>query len=383
MSGKVYCRKKEYMILDSAKRIVIKVGSSLLIDEKTHKINDKWLKSLVEDILLLKKDGKEVVIVTSGAVALGTAYIKSKGRTLKLEEKQAAAACGQTDLIRNYQKYFNEEKKQTAQILLTIFDSENRRHYLNAKNTIETLLENDVVPIINENDSVATHELRFGDNDRLAAKVAQMTGSDYLILLSDVDGLYTSNPKLDSSAIHISQIDEINEQIEAMATEALSSSVGSGGMITKIAAAKIAMKCGCNMILTKGNQNHPIKSLLSGAKHTLFISKKNPISARKQWIASSLTVSGEIVVDSGAITALRNGKSLLPAGVIDVKGKFERGDAVEIKNCKLQKIGIGITAYSSNDARMIMGHKSQEIEHIVGFSGRSDLIHRDDMVLDL
>jgi len=365
----------------NAKRVVIKIGSSLLMDKKEKGIRHKWLKSLVDDILALQKKDIEVIIVTSGSVALGKKYIKFKKDTLKLEEKQAAAACGQTDLVRSYQRYFNDKKAQAAQILLTIFDSENRRNYLNAKNTIETLLENKVIPIVNENDTVATHELRFGDNDRLAARVAQMVSADHLIVFSDIDGLYTSNPKIDENAVHIEEVDEIDNHIESMAGGS-SSLVGTGGMITKIAAAKIATRCGCNMILTKGVETNPIKKLINGGKHTIFLSKENPISARKQWIASSINPSGEIIIDQGALRALKKGKSLLPAGVIDVVGEFERGDAVEIKDFKMEKVGVGITAYSSSDANMIKGHHSQEIEHIVGFTGRSDLIHADDLVVE-
>ncbi|PIR37224.1 MAG: glutamate 5-kinase [Alphaproteobacteria bacterium CG11_big_fil_rev_8_21_14_0_20_39_49] len=369
------------MELKNAKRVVIKIGSSLLIDKKQSGIRHKWLKSLVDDVVDLRKRNIDVVLVTSGAVALGKKYIKFKKAVLTLEEKQAAAACGQTDLSRNYQRYFNDKKIQTAQLLLTIFDSENRRNYLNAKNTIETLLENKVLPIINENDTVATHGLRFGDNDRLAARVSQMVGANYLILFSDIDGLYTANPNIDESAVHIEEVDEIDERIEAMAGGS-SSTVGSGGMVTKIAAAKIAMMCGCNMILAKGFDMNPVKKLFEGGRHTLFISKENPLNARKRWIASSLSPSGEIIIDAGAARALQAGKSLLPAGVIDVLGEFDRGDAVEIKNSKMERIGIGIAAYSSSDAHMIKGHQSQEIEHIVGFSGRNDLIHANDLVVD-
>lgn len=370
------------MTIKKAKRIIIKIGSALIVNAGGTGLNEKWLKSLIDDIADLIKQGKEVIIVTSGSIALGRQYIKSGKKSLRLEEKQAAAACGQIELVMHYRKYLNEHNIQAAQILVTIFDSENRRNYLNAKNTIETLLANGIVPIINENDTVATHEIRFGDNDRLAARVAQMTSSDLLILLSDVDGLYTANPKLDSSAKHIAKVAEINLEIEEMAGGALSSGVGSGGMITKIAAAKIAAASGCSMILAKGNKKNPIKSLLKGGKHTLFMSDDTPMNARKRWIGSSLNATGEIIVDDGAVRALKNGSSLLPAGVVDVKGEFERGDTVEIKDCKLKKIGVGISAYSAEDARLIMGHQSQEIEHIVGFSGRNELVHRDNMVVE-
>lgn len=369
------------MSIEKAKRIVIKIGSSLIVDEKGTGLRDKWLKTLIDDVADLKKQGKDVIIVTSGAVALGRKYIKSGKRALKLEEKQAAAACGQIELVRHYQRFFDEKNIQAAQILLTIFDSENRRKYLNAKNTLETLLENKIVPVINENDTVATQELRFGDNDRLAARVAEMTGSDLLILFSDVDGLYSSNPRLDPDAKHMAEVKSITDEIENMGGAALAMGVGSGGMITKIAAAKIAMASGCNIILTLGTNNHPVKALQSGGKHTLFISSETPISARKRWIASSLNVTGEIYIDNGAVAALKKGNSLLPAGIVDVVGKFSRGDTVEIKDCRMNKIGVGITAYSSRDAKMIMGHQSAEIENIIGFLGREELIHRDNMVI--
>jgi glutamate 5-kinase len=370
------------MSIENAKRIVIKVGSSLIVDQKGSGLREKWLKSLIDDVVALKKRGKEVIIVTSGSVALGKKYIKYGKNGLKLEEKQAAAACGQTELVRHYQKFLNEHGIQAAQILLTIFDSESRRNYLNAKSTLEVLLANNIVPVINENDTVATHELRFGDNDRLAARVAQMSGSGLLILFSDVDGLYTANPRLDSDAMHINEVKAITEEIEAMGGEAITTGVGSGGMITKIAAAKIAMSSGCDVILTLGTNLNPIKTLEEGGKHTLFISQENSINARKRWIASSLNIAGVIVVDNGAVRALRAGNSLLPAGVVDIKGVFKRGDTVEIKDCSLKKVGLGISAYSSRDAKMIMGHKSQDIENLVGFSGRNELIHRDNMVVE-
>ncbi len=369
------------MDFNKAKRLVIKIGSSLIVDQEKGTLKEGWLKSLADDIVYLKKKGKEVVIVTSGSVALGRKNIKSKKKELKLEEKQAAAACGQTELVRYYQKFLNNHNTYAAQILLTVFDTENRRNYLNAQNTIETLLENGIVPIINENDTVATQELRFGDNDRLAARVSQMISADLLILLSDVDGLYTSNPKLDSLAMHIDKVEGISDDVEHMAGEALSTGVGSGGMVTKIEAAKIATLGGCHMILASGKEHNPIKKLEQGAKHTLFLSSETPHNARKRWISSSLKISGEIIVDDGAIRALKNGKSLLPAGVIDVKGKFERGDTVAIKDCRLKEIGSGLIAYSSEDAKLIMGHQSQEIEHITGFSGRNELIHSNDLVI--
>lgn len=365
----------------NAKRIVIKLGSSLLIDDEGKNIRQKWLKSLVSDICDLTKQGINVAIVTSGAVALGSKYIDFKSDNLLLEEKQAAAACGQIDLVGNYQFYFNAKNIQVAQILLTMLDSEIRRNYLNAKNTMDTLIENNVIPIINENDTVATGDLRFGDNDRLSAKVAQMIGAEYLIILSDVDGVYTSNPNIDDNAVHIDRIEKIDAKIEAMAGDAIEDGVGTGGMITKIQAAKISVASGCHMILAKGTDTNPIKKLLNGAKHTLFVSNETPISARKQWIATSLQTKGKIIIDRGAVAALKNGNSLLPAGVIDVDGEFDRGDTVEIQDPSQTQVGVGIVAYSSSEASMIKGHQSSEIKHIVGFSGRNDLIHANDLVI--
>lgn len=368
-------------LTQKAKRIVLKVGSSLMVNQDDGNLRESWLKSLAEDVTYLRGQGKDVVIVTSGSVALGRKYIPGAKRSLKLEEKQAAAACGQPELVRRYQEYLGKNNIPVAQILLTIIDFENRRNYLNAKNTLETLLANDVVPVINENDTVATEELRFGDNDRLAARVAQMISADLLILFSDVDGLYTGNPRLDKDAKHISEVKEITKQISDMATGALSDGIGSGGMVTKVEAAKIAVSGGCNMILASGKENNPVKRLENGTKHTIFFSHENPIKARKHWIASSLHTSGEVIIDDGAVAALKSGKSLLPAGVIDIHGKFDRGDTIVIKDSKMNKLGVGLSAYASDDAKLIIGQKSQAIESMIGFTGRDELIHRDNLAL--
>lgn len=371
--------KSDSMDILQSKRIVIKIGSSLIFNTDKQSVRGKWLDSLAEDIAHLRQQGIEVAVVSSGAVAMGRQSLNIKRNTLKLEEKQAAAACGQSELVRRYKKYLKKREINVAQILITLFDSENRRNYLNVKNTIEVLLENGVVPIINENDTVATHELRVGDNDRLAARVAQMIGADTLILFSDIDGLYTTNPKLKADAEHIKEITEITQEVISMGGRAMSS-VGSGGMVTKIEAAKIAMDNGCNTIITSGRTKFPIKALIEGAKATYFIANESPFKARKKWIAGHLKVSGEIVIDNGALKALDKGSSLLPAGVIDIFGEFDRGDLVVIKNYHLMEVGRGLTAYSSEDARLIMGQQSTEIEHMTGFSGRNELIHRDDMV---
>lgn len=369
------------MNIQTANRIVIKIGSSLVTDTQKGVLKEEWLKTFIEDVVNLLKQGKAVVIVTSGAISLGKRYITSAKQPLKLEEKQAAAACGQTELVRNYQKYLHKYKRHAAQILLTLQDSDNRRNYLNAKNTIETLLANGIVPVINENDTVATHQIRFGDNDRLAARVAQMVGADLLIILSDIDGLYEANPQLYPNAPHIPKVTRITKKIQLMAGNPLSG-VGTGGMITKLQAAKIATSNGCHMIIAKGTIKHPIKRLGNGAKHTLFTAVDSPMNARKRWFYNKLSITGDIIIDDGAYKALLNGKSLLPAGVIAIQGTFERGDAVIIRNSKQEEVGRGLVAYSANDAKLIIGHQSSDIANIVGFSGRNELIHRDDMVIN-
>lgn len=369
-------------MLSNAKCIVIKIGSSLIIGEG-NKARRNWLASLAEDIAELKKSGKEIIVVTSGAVALGRESLGYGSRKLELEEKQAAAACGQITLFSLWAETLGNVGLAPAQMLLTADESINRNRYLNARNTLETLLENShIVPIINENDTVATAELRFGDNDRLAARVAQMAGADLLILFSDIEGLYSSDPRIDSSAELQEKIEEITPAIEAMAGGARSA-ISSGGMATKITAAKIATAAGCHMIIAKGVETHPLRTLIDGGKHSLFIAKGNPLSARKHWIAGSLHPAGIITVDAGAARALATGKSLLPAGVTKVSGNFERGDSVVICDDKGAKIGCGLISYSAEDAKRIIGKKSAEIEQILGFKRRDVLIHRDDMVLDI
>lgn len=368
-------------MIKNAKRIVIKIGSSLVIKEN-NQAKKSWLASLTEDIVALKKQKKEIVIVTSGAVALGRKFMGYDSRPLVLEEKQAAAACGQIKLFSLWEKTLHDSGLYPAQILLTADDSIHRRRYLNARNTLETLLENrNILPIINENDSLATAELRFGDNDRLAARVAQMVGADLLVILSDVDGLYDQNPREHPNALFQEKITEITEEIEAMAGGA-GSLVGTGGMTTKIAAAKIATSAGCHTIIARGTEKHPIKSLVEGGKSTLFLAKENPLSARKHWIAGSLHPAGTITVDKGAEQALKNEKSLLPVGVSDISGEFDRGDAVLICNSKGKLLGRGLIAYNSHDTKRIIGKKSREIEKVLGFKRRDVLIHRDDMVLE-
>lgn len=367
--------------ISQAKRIIVKVGSSLLIGNDNLE-RGEWLGTLVSDIAALKRAGAEVIIVTSGAVALGRHVMGFGSRALTLEEKQAAAACGQAPLLAAWGKAMAAQQLAPAQILLTADDSINRRRYLNARNTLETLLANrQVVPVINENDTVATAELRFGDNDRLAARVAQMVSADLLVLLSDIDGLYSADPRTDASARFIGEVHGITPEIEAMAG-GVGSSVGSGGMRTKIEAAKIALAAGCHMLIRKGLRDHPLSALEKEGRETWFISEATPLSARKNWISGSLHPAGTVVVDDGAAAALKNGKSLLPAGVKQVEGSFERGDAVVIKTLSGQVLGRGLVAYSAADAERIAGQQSQKIEEILGFKGRSALIHRDDMVLE-
>jgi len=298
---------------------------------------------------------------------------------LRLEESQAAAAAGQIRLAHAWQEALGRRDIPVAQILLTIEDTEDRRRYLNARNTMSTLLRLGVVPVINENDTVATDEIRFGDNDRLAARVAQMASADTLVLLSDIDGLYTANPGVDADAQHIAAVDAITPAIEAMAGAALNVD-SSGGMVTKIAAARIALQAGCRMAIASGKAAHPLARLADGARCTWFVSQAEPQTARKRWIAGSLKPDGTLTVDEGAARALRAGKSLLPAGVTQIEGRFERGDAVVVRDPAGLELARGLTAYSADDARRISGHRSSEIEQILGYRGREEMIHRDDLV---
>lgn len=368
-------------MLGSFKRIVIKVGSSLIVGEDSA-LRRAWLASLAEDIASLKKTGKQVIVVTSGAVALGRVQLGLTAKSaLELEEKQAAAACGQIELFTAWRDAFAKYGLGIAQLLLTADDSIVRRRYLNARNTIETLLELGAIPIINENDTVATAEIRFGDNDRLAARVAQMAGADALILFSDIDGLYSADPNTNPKAEFIREVKELSADIERMAGGS-ASNIGSGGMVTKLAAAKIAMAAGCHMLIARGTGEHPLKALQDGGRATHFHAQGNPLSARKHWIAGSVHPAGSVVIDDGAARALQSGKSLLPAGVVDISGQFDRGDAVVIKDRQGKIIGKGLISYASEDAIRIMGKKSQDIEQILGFRRKDVLIHRDDMVLD-
>lgn len=365
----------------NAKRLVIKTGSALVTDETHGTARRAWMQSLASDVAMLKAQGKEVVIVTSGAVALGRTVLGIQEKNLKLEQKQASAACGQNLLMLAWAEAFSAHGLHVAQLLLTVDDSEHRRRYLNARNTLEVLLAQNIIPIINENDTVATAEIRIGDNDRLAARAAQMVSADVLVLLSDIDGLYTANPKQDAAAAFIEEVKEVTPEIEGFAGKA-ESAFGTGGMATKLMAARIAMHAGCHMVIARGVEEHPLTRLARGERCTWFIAPVSPIRARKQWIAGAVHTNGKVVVDEGAQTALEHGNSLLPAGVTQVQGAFERGDTVLIVNGSGRLLGRGLSAYSAGDAQKIMGQKSSTIERILGFKGRDTLIHRDDMVLE-
>lgn len=364
-----------------AKRVVIKIGSSLLVDGTTGQLRRNWLTALGQDIAQIKRRGQEVLIVSSGSIAMGRHVLGLKNTPLRLEESQAAAATGQIQLAHAYQEILGLEKIQVAQILLTPGDTEERRRYLNARSTITTLLSLGALPVVNENDTVATSEIRYGDNDRLAARVAQMISADCLVLLSDVDGLYTADPKGDANAKFIREVKDLDGEILAMASKT-KTDVGRGGMETKLKAAQIAMAAGCNMFITSGTVMHPLKALEDGALSTCFIAHETPRNARKKWIAASLSSRGHLIIDKGAEKALKSGKSLLPAGVSKVEGPFERGDLVMVMNSDGQELGRGLVAYSSEDAQCIIGHKSSEIAEILGYSGRDEMIHRDELALN-
>ena len=367
-------------ILAAAHTIVVKVGSSLLIDAKTGSLRRDWLKSLSADIAKLKSEGKEVLLVSSGAIALGRRALKLKSGALRLEESQAAAAAGQVRLAEAYADILAREGIVAAQVLLTLDDTEERRRYLNARATLKTLLELGAVPVINENDTVATAEIRFGDNDRLAARVASMMQADHLILLSDVDGLYSADPTRDAEARHIDEVRAITPQIEAMAGGPVSG-VGRGGMTSKLIAAKIATAAGCEVVIAKGKTANPISVLRAGACATRFRASTTPAAARKRWIAGVLKPQGTLIIDAGAVKALGAGKSLLPAGIRQVDGRFERGDVVMVRDGDGREIARGLAAYGAGDAERIAGKRSLEIEAILGYRGRDEMIHRDDLAL--
>lgn len=367
--------------LATARRLIVKIGSALLVDDGTGEIRTGWLAGLALDISALRARGVEVVIVSSGAIAVGRTRLGLPAGDLALEQKQAAAATGQIRLAHAWQEALSLHDMTVAQVLLTLSDTEERRRHLNARATIETLLQMGAVPVINENDTVATEEIRYGDNDRLAARVAQMISADTLVLLSDVDGLYDADPRTSDTAELIPEVAEITPAIEAMAGAA-PAGYSSGGMVTKLDAAKIATAAGCAMAITDGKSENALAALATDGRCTWFLPTSEPLTARKRWIAGAVAASGAILIDAGAVTALSGGKSLLPAGVTGIEGRFERGDAVEIKVSGGGVIGRGLSAYSSEDAARIAGRKSRDIEGILGYRGRDEMIHRDDMVLE-
>jgi glutamate 5-kinase len=366
--------------LQDQKRIVIKIGSATLVDAKSGRLRAAWLQTLVDDIAWLKEQGKEVLIVSSGAIALGRKQTNLPSGHLKLEQSQAAAAIGQIALGQAYADALHKVDLIAGQILLTLGDTEERRPYLNARATLATLLELGVVPIVNENDTVATSEIKYGDNDRLAARVATMISADCLVLLSDIDGLYTAPPASNPDAKHLPVIEKITPEIEAMAGSA-GSSLAKGGMTTKIAAAKIAVKAGTSMVIANGAGYNPLQAIVNGAKCSWFLAKANPITARKRWIHGSLEPHGSIKLDAGAVRALLSGKSLLPAGVTKLDGTFSRGDAVILNGPDGEEIARGLIAYDRAEADKIIGRQSHEIAGLLGYDGRAEVIHRDDMVL--
>jgi len=366
--------------LTRARRLVVKVGSALLVEGNSGRVNRSWLATLIEDLQRLRKRGQQVILVSSGAIALGRRRLGLKKGALRLEESQAAAAVGQIRLAHAYKELLEEHEVTVAQVLLTLEDSERRRRYLNARATLEALLTLGALPVINENDTVATAEIRYGDNDRLAARVAQMSGADCLVLLSDVDGLYDADPNKEPRARIVPEVRHITAEIEAMAGSA-TSGVGSGGMTAKILAAKIAVAAGCHMCIASGHPRHPLRRIEDGAPCTWFVPSATPAAARKQWIAGTLRPAGAISIDAGALRALLDGKSLLPAGVTAARGRFERGDTVSVLSADGAEVARGIVAYSDADAARIMGRQSSEIEQLLGFRGRDEMIHRDDLVL--
>ncbi|MBT8389392.1 MAG: glutamate 5-kinase [Boseongicola sp.] len=363
--------------LIEAKRIVVKIGSALLVEDG--KLRAKWLKTLAEDVADLRARGVDVVLVSSGSIALGRSGLALGGGVLPLEQSQAAAAVGQIRLARAYEEALEPHEITTAQVLVTLEDSANRRRYLNSRATLEQLLSLGVVPIVNENDTVATDEIRYGDNDRLAAQIAVTIGADVLVLLSDVDGFYSENPKENASATRYDVIEAITPEIEAMAGDA-GTGLSKGGMKTKIMAARTATAGGAAMAITLGAPNNPLKRIDNGARCTWFTPETDPQAARKRWIAA-MKPKGALVLDAGAVGALKRGKSLLPAGVTEVSGRFGRGDPVGIEGPDGTQLGHGLTRYTADEARAIKGQRSDRIEAILGYPGRAALVHRDDMAL--
>jgi glutamate 5-kinase len=364
----------------AARRIIVKIGSALLVERGTGRLRATWLNSLADDVAELVGRGKDIILVSSGAIALGRHVLGLASGPLELEQSQAAAAIGQISLSSAYQDVFKARGLSVAQVLLTLGDTEERRRYLNARRTMDTLLAHRAVPVVNENDTVATSEIRYGDNDRLSARVASMMSADCLVLLSDVDGFYTAPPGKDAAARRLDVITQITPEIEAMAGDA-GTELSRGGMVTKIEAAKIALGSGTHMVISSGKIMHPLKALADGVACTWFLAPSDPVAARKRWIAGNLEPRGAVEIDAGAEKALLSGKSLLPAGVRRLDGVFDRGDAVVIRAADGRELGRGLIAYSHTDAGRIIGKKSGEIARILGYDGRAELIHRDDMAL--
>lgn len=366
--------------LATARRLVVKIGSALVVDSAQASLRLGWMAAIAADIAALRARGVEVIVVSSGAIALARRTLKLTRRRLRLDEKQAAASVGQIRLAGAWADVLAAQGLTAAQLLLTLDDSEDRRRYLNARATLHTLLELGCIPVINENDAVATAEIRFGDNDRLAARVAEMVGADQLILLSDIDGLYTADPRTSPGAAHLPVVEAVTPEIEAMGGEP-PPGYSSGGMRTKLIAARIATGAGCAMAVALGNIDHPLAALEQGARCTWFLPAGTDRSARKRFILGTLQPAGRFTLDEGAVRALAAGRSLLPAGVREVGGSFERGDVVEVLAPDGRALGRGLTAYASGDAARIIGRRSAEIESILGWRGRDELIHRDDLVL--
>jgi len=376
-----YCRTmSKTPLLKDFRRIVVKVGSSLLVDQSAGGLKRDWLASLAADIAALHQEKRDLLVVSSGAIALGRAVLKLPQGALKLEDSQAAAAVGQIALARSWSEVLSAHAITAGQVLVTLGDTEERRRYLNARSTIDKLLEWRAVPVINENDTVATNEIRYGDNDRLAARVATMMSADLLVLLSDVDGLYDKPPATGGDGKLVPVVPRISPEIEAMAGVS-ESQFARGGMLTKIEAGKIATTAGTHMVIASGRVLHPLQRIAEGAACTWFLTPANPVTARKKWIAGSLEPRGALVIDAGAVRALRSGKSLLPAGVIKVDGAFGRGDAVVVRGPDGSEIGRGLIAYDAEDADKIKGQSSADVVCILGFTGRTEMIHRNDLVL--
>tara|TARA_B100000902_G_scaffold56866_1_gene63708 strand:+ start:501 stop:1607 length:1107 start_codon:yes stop_codon:yes gene_type:complete len=366
------------MSLKNSKVIVVKIGSSLLVD-KNKKIRRRWLLSFAKDIKKLRKKSKKVIIVSSGAIALGCIKMNYDKKNLKLDKSQAIASIGQIELMNLFSNTFSKYNLDISQILLTLQDTEERRRSLNAKRTFENLFNLNYIPIVNENDTIATTEIKYGDNDRLASRVAQITNADTLVLLSDVDGLYTKNPKHSMDAKLIRKVDNLNEDLKNVNFKGINE-FGSGGMNTKIEAAKICQLSGCNMIIANGLYHNPIDRILIKNEFTLFISKVSKLDARKKWIISSISPKGELLIDDGAKKALKNGKSLLAAGIKKVNGKFNKGDHIKILDKLYKECARGLSSFSSYEIEKILGRQSKDIKKILGYTARSEVVHKDDMV---